>query len=164
MLKDARKYLDPPTSVFPPKQVGSEPVASIPDVNPYPPSPSPSPSIPVHFNAKGEFIFPHPTIPTPAQMVAPHSIRMCMRFGCGSILTPRNSADEDVFCARCRPLAAVGQFPKTAKRRRAFDVDVPITSMKRREVTGKSKDSPIVIPDDVTSTPMPDDLSYPAEV
>lgn len=157
--KDARKYLDPPTSVFPQKQVTSEPVAPIPDLNPYPPSSSPS--IPVHFNAKGEFIFPYPTIPTPAQMIAPHSIRMCMRFGCGSILTPRNSADEDVFCARCRPLAAVGQFPKTVKPRRAFDVDVPITSMKRREVVGKSKDSPIVIPDDVTSAPMPDDLSYP---
>lgn len=157
--KDVRKYLDPPSSVFPQKQVASEAVASIPIPNPYPSTASPS--IPVHFNAKGEFIFPHPAIPTPAQMIAPQSIRMCMRFGCGSILTPRNSADEDVFCARCRPLAAVGQFPKTAKLRRAFDVDVPITSMKRREAVGKSKDSPIVIPEDVPGTPIPDDLSYP---
>ncbi|KAK0466802.1 uncharacterized protein EV420DRAFT_1505440 [Desarmillaria tabescens] len=160
--KNARKYLDRPSSVFPPKQATSGPIAPIPNLNPYPPSGSPS--IPVHFNSKGEFVFPHSpfqTIPTPAQMIAPHSIRMCMRFGCGSILTPRNSADEDVFCARCRPLAAVGQFPKTAKPRRAFDIDVPITSMKRREVVGKSKDSPIVIPDDVASTPIPDDLSYP---
>ncbi|KAK0465711.1 hypothetical protein IW261DRAFT_1156615 [Armillaria novae-zelandiae] len=157
--KDARKDLVPPSSVFPQKQVASEPVGSVPKPNPYPSSTSPS--VPVHFNAKGEFIFPHPTIPTPAQMIAPQSIRMCMRFGCGSTLTPRNSADEDVFCARCRPLAAVGQFPRTAKPRRAFDVDVPITSMRRREVVGKSKDLPIVIPNDVPSTLMPDELSYP---
>ncbi|KAG7445142.1 uncharacterized protein BT62DRAFT_211871 [Guyanagaster necrorhizus] len=170
--KNARKlpkYLDNPTSVFPPKQTATSiPTAPIPNLNPYPRIASPS--IPVHFNSKGEFIFPHPlvqTIPNPPQMIAPCSIRMCMRFGCGSILTPRNSTDEDVFCGRCRPLAAVGQFPRTVKHRRAFDVDgLLISTKKKREgVAGRSKDSPIVIPDDASganeSARMPDDLSYP---